>query len=205
MRRLSSLLLPLALAGAACGDPIDPITTGGGTGATGFAVILTDDPANDPATALTRSGAGPLAIDGEIEGSVRVFLRNENDALIDLGADREVFLELQGSDSLTLRGLTRPATGRYVGIQLRFEGVSVLVRGGSEVGDTVLTQDAVLDVGNGGVATVEVATLPFDVVSEIDRDVVVDLNSERWITEANVDAGLVPQADLANNVTVEIP
>ena len=205
IRRLIGLILPLSLAGAACGEAIDPVTGGEGSGATGFAVILTDDPTNDAGT-TSGDGQTPLALFGEIEGSVRVSLRNENNALVDLGADRDAFLELQQrADSLVLQDLTRPPTGTYTAIQLRFEGVSVLVGGGSEVGDTTLTQDALLCVGNGGVATVEIATLPFDVASDTDLDIVVDLNAERWITESNLDAGLVLQTDLANNVTVEIP
>ncbi|HUF14072.1 MAG TPA: hypothetical protein VMN78_13290 [Longimicrobiales bacterium] len=206
MRRLISLLtVPLALAGTACGDPIDPVIGGEGGGTTGFAVILTDDPTNDPGLSGSRASQGPLAITGEMDGSVRVSLRNDANGLVDLGVDQDVVLPLQqGSDSLRLQNLSRPPTDTYVAIQLRFEGVTVLVRDGSEVGDTVLTEDVRLDVGN-GLATVEIATLPFDISGETELVLVVDLNSEAWITRANLDAGTVPQADLSNNVTIEIP
>lgn len=207
MRRLISLLsLPLALAGTACGEPIDPVTGGEGGGTTGFAVILTDDPTNDPGPFGSRLSQGPLAITAEMNGSVRVALRNDANGLVDLGVDQDAFLLLQqGSDSLRLEDLTRPPTDTYVAIQLRFEGVTVLVREGSEVGDTILTEDVRLDVGNGGLATVEIATLPFDISGATVTNLVADLNSEAWITRANLDAGAVPPADLSNNVTIEIP
>lgn len=203
-RRASPFILTLSLAGIACGDDaIDPVTGGEGSGETGFAVILTDDPGNDPGLAPQR--AAPQAITGELEGSIRVALRNQADNLVELGLDQDAFLELQGADSLRVADLTRPPADTYVGVQVRFEGVTVTVFEGSEVGDTVLTENATLGLGSGGIATVEVATLPFDITSETVLDVVLDLNSEQWITSENVDAATVPQADLTNNVTVDVP
>lgn len=204
MRRLIGLILPLSLAGAACGEPIDPVTGGQGSGATGFSVILTDDPTRSPGTG-TATSQGPLAIVAEMEGSVRVSLRNDANGVVDLGVDRDVVLDLQGVDSVTLRNLQRPPTDTYVGILLSFEGVNVTVHQGSQVGDTVLTQNAVLGVGNGGAATLEIPTRAFDVASETRLRVVVDLNAERWITRNSLAAGSVTQATLSNNVTVEIP
>lgn len=205
MRRTTSLLLvPLSLAGIACGDAIDPVTGGEGSGATGFAVVLTDDPANDPAPGPQR--VGPAAITAELEGSIRIALRNEADDLVDIGIDQDAFLELQqAGDSLELRGLTRPATDTYVAIQIRFEGVTVTVFQGSEVGDTTLSGTEAVGLGSGGLATVEIATLPFDIDSESVLDLVLDLNSELWITGDNLEAGIVPQADLTNAITLEIP
>lgn len=201
MRTARLILLPLALAGIACGDSLE-LTTGEGPGTTGFAVIITDDPANDPTPGPAR--VGPRAFSGTMDGSIRVALRSDGGALVDLGLAQDAFIELQeAGDSLTLADLTRPAVDTYVGIQLRFEGVVVTIDSGSGVGDTTLTQNAVLDVGN-GLATVEIATLPFDVDSETAMDIVVDLNSERWVTTTNIEDTEVSQADLANNVTVEI-
>ena len=195
MRR-TAILLPLALAGAACGnDAIDPVTGGEGSGATGFAVLLTDHP-----------GEGATPMGGELEGSIRVSLRNDADALVELGIDQDVLLELQqGSDSLELGDVTRPPTGTYVAVQIRFEGADATVFSGSVVGDTTLTNDAVLVLGTGGLATVEIAALPFDVDSESELDLVLDLNSELWITRDNIAAGTVSQADLTNSVTLAIP
>ena len=207
MRRLNGLLtLSFALAASACGEPIDPVTGGEGSGARGFAVILTDDPTNDPSVGGGGASRAPFAITAEMDGSVRVSLRNDANALVDLGVDQDAFLLLQqGDDSLTLRNLTRPPVDTYVAIQVRFEGVTVLVRDGSEVGDTILTEDVLLDVGNGGLATVEIATLPFEIAPGTTTNLVLDLNSEGWITTTNVEDGVVPQADLASNLTIEIP
>jgi hypothetical protein len=203
MRRTTGLLLLVGLTAAACGDSIGPITGGEGGGNTGFAVKITDDPANDPAPGPQR--VGPQAVAGELVGSVRVSLRNDAGSLVDLGTTDDVVVELQqGADSVELEDLTRPANDTYVGIQLRFEGATATVFSGSEVGDTTLTEDTPLDVGSGGVATVEITTQTFTINSESEFDIVVDLNSELWITTTNIEDAAVPQADLANNVTVEI-
>ena len=205
MRGTTGLLLILALGAAACGEnALDPLTGGEGGGNTGFAVLITDDPANDPAPG--PQAAAPQAIEGELTGSVRVSLRNDAGGLVDLGTTDDLVIDLQqGADSVLLSDLTRPGNDSYVGIQLRFEGMTATVFEGSEVGDTTLTDDVVLDVGGGGIATIEVATQTFEIDSETDLDIVVDLNSELWITTTNIEDEAVSQADLANNVTVDIP
>lgn len=205
MRRMVELLIGLlSLTVIGCGDAIDQLTAGEGSGTTGFAVVVTDDPANDPSPVVQR--AGPLAIAAELDGAIRVALRNDADALVELGTDQHAFLELQQpGDSLRLADMSRPPTDTYVAIQIRFEGVSVTVFSGSEVGDSTLTDDRVLSLGSGGLATVEIATLPFDVASESVLDLVLDLNSELWLTDDNVAAGTVSQADLVNSITVELP
>ena len=205
MNRAIALVVPLALCAGACGESaIGPITGGEGNGNTGFAVLVTDDPANDPSPGPAR--VSPQAVEGSLVGSIRVSLRNAEDALVDLGLmqDAEVALQ-EGGDSLRLSDLSRPPADEYVGIQLRFEGVDVTVLAGSEVGDSTLTNNVVLDVGSGGLATIEIATQSFAIDSDTDLDIVVDLNSELWITGDNIDDTIVSQADLANAVTVEIP
>ena len=194
MRRAIGLLTTTVVVAAACGEnAIDPITGGEGSGATGFAVLVTDDP----------TGTG--SISGEMTGSIRVSLRNDAGALVSLGVmqDAEVLLHEDG-DTLQLTDLSRPPADDYTGIQLQFEGVSVRVGSGSEVGDTTLTSNVVLDVGTGSVAAVEVAFPTFTVDNDSDVAIVVDLNSEDWITEANLEDQAVPEDDLVNSVTVEI-
>ena len=204
MRRHGVLLLAIALV-AACGEnAIDPTTGGEGNNSTGFAVIVTDDPANDPAPGALRARLGPLALTGEMVGAIRVSLRNDSDALVDLGtADIEMALQ-QGADSVRLSDLSRPPTDTYVGIQLRFEGVDVTVDSGSEVGDSTITSDVTMSVGSGSLATIEIATETFDVASDSQLRLVLDMNSELWITGENLDDAVVPQADLSSNVTAEI-
>ena len=205
MKRAIALLAPLAFCAGGCGEnAIGPITGGEGEGNTGFAVLVTDDPANDPTSGPQR--VAPQAVEGVFAGSIRVSLRNDEDALVDLGLMQDAEVELQeGGDSLRLADLSRPPADDYVGIQLRFEGVDVTILSGSEVGDSTLTENVVLDIGSGGLATIEIATQSFAIDSETDLDIVVDLNSELWITGDNIDDTIVSQADLANAVTVEIP
>lgn len=203
MRRGTRLfLLPLSIGIAACSGDALEVVTGEGPGTTGFAVHVTDDPTID---ASPGSGpTGPVDFSGELDGSIRVALRSDGGALVDLGLVQNAVIELQQvGDTTALSDLNRPPTDTYVAVQLRFEGVSVRVDAGSEVGDTTLTQDAILNVGN-GLATVEIATQPFTVTSEATLDVIVDLNSELWVTTTNLDDDAVPQADLTNNVTVDI-
>jgi len=203
MRRHGLLLIAVTSI-AACGEnAISPQTGGEGNNSTGFSIVVTDDPANDPSP-VAASPSAPSAITGEVVGAIRVSLRNDDDALVDIGtADIELPLQ-SGADSVRLSDLSRPPADTYVGIQLRFEGVDVTVESGSEVGDSTITSDVVMNVGSGSVASIEIATETFDVASDTQLRITVDLNSELWITGENLDDAAVPQADLASSVTVEL-
>ena len=194
-RSIALLLIPAALI-AACGeDAIDPVTGGEGNGATGFDVFVTDDP----------PGTGTPDITGEMNGSIRVALRNDAGALVNLGVMQGAELLLQqDGDTLRLTDLSRPPADDYTGIELRFEGVDVTVDAGSEVGDTTLTSDVVLEIGTGSIATVEIGLETFSIDNDSEVAVVIDLNSEDWITRTNIEDSFVPQAALANSVSVEI-
>ena len=194
MRRAIGLLSITVAFAAACGEnAIDPVTGGEGNGATGFDVLITDDPTGTP------------TMSGEMTGSIRVALRNDAGALVNLGVMQGAEVQLQDEgDTLRLTDLSRPPADDYTGIQLQFEGVDVRLDSGSEVGDTTLTSNVVLDVGAGSAATVEIAFPTFSVDNDSETAILVDLNSEDWITRANIEDAAVPEDDLVNSVTVEV-
>lgn len=193
--RLTAPLLLLALATAGCDNERIGGVVGGGSDQ-GFNVVLIDDPDALP---------DGTVIDGFIEADVRVALRNDIGDLVTLGVARDVVFDLQGpGETLRLDGLDRPAAGTYGGVQVSLEGARVELAEGSIIGGTTLAEDAQLQLGTAGAATLEVATLPFDVVSETARTVVIDLNAEQWLTNANIGAATVPVTDLSNNVTVTV-
>lgn len=203
MRRYSWMLVPLAVTLAACGnDAIGPVTGGPGSGATGFSVVLTDDPATSPTGSIPTA---PTTLAGNLSGAVRVALRNDAGTLVDLGLSQSAQVPLRaGSDTVALRNISRPPAGSYVGVLLSFEGATATVLAGSQLADTTLAQTAVLGVGTTGLAVVEFITPPFAVTTQNQVRVVVDLNAERWITRNSLIAGAVSQAELANNVTVAV-
>lgn len=196
MRRNTASLVILAAFGAvACGeDAIDPVTGGEGGGAEGFSVVVTDDPGINDAT-----------LAGVVRGTLRVALRNDAGALVDLGPAEGVEVPLHaGADTILLEGIARPPADSYSAVQLRFEGVDVEVFAGSVVGDSTLPQNVVLDVGSAGVATVDMLVPVFDIASAFATEIVVDLNSEAWITDTNLNDVAVPQSDLATSVSVDV-
>ena len=194
--RKAGLVLGIVLVGvvAACGkDAIDPVTGGEGSGSEGFSVLLTDDPGLEDAT-----------LQGTVTGAIRVALRNDAGGLVSLGVADDIELPLHEGDTIRLSGLSRPPVDDYTAVQLRFEGVDVAVDAGSQVGDSTLANDVTLDVGGTGAATVDVLVPVFGVDNASVMEIVIDLNSEAWVTGANLDDQVVPQADLANSVLVEV-
>lgn len=196
MHRIKAYLaIPLAFAAMACGnEPIDPVTGGEGSGSEGFQVVVTDDPAGDEET-----------LRGTVSGTIRVSLRNDAGGLVSLGVADDIEIELhEGADTVELEGLTRPPLDDYTAVQLRFEGVVAEVLAGSEVGDSTLAQNVVMDVGTAGNAVVDVLVPTFGVDASSVLEIVVDLNSEDWVTGDNLDDAVVPQADLVNSVSVDV-
>ena len=196
MRRVIGMLPIAVVLAAACGDAIDPTTGGEGNGATGFSVRITDDPPGTPSTP---------DFTGDLSGAIRVALRNDAGALVSLGVmqNAQVALQEEG-DTLLLTDLSRPPADDYTAVELRFEGVDVTVLAGSEVGDTTLASNAVMELGSGNLATVLVAVPTFSLDNDSDVAILVDLNSEAWVTRSSLAASVVPQAAIANSVTVEI-
>ncbi len=187
------IAVPVLCALAACGEAIDPVTGGEGSGSEGFTVVLTDDPGDEDAT-----------LQGTVTGAIRVGLRNDAGALVSLGVADDIELSLHDADTIRLEGLSRPPIDDYTAIQLRFEGVDVVVEAGSQVGDSTLANNVTLDVGGSSAATVDVLVPVFSVDNSNVMEIVIDLNSESWVTGANLDDQVVPQADLTNSVLVEV-
>lgn len=185
--------VPVVCALVACGEAIDPVTGGEGSGSEGFSVLLTDDPGDEDAT-----------LQGTVTGSIRVGLRNDAGAIVSLGVADDIELPLHDGDTITLSGLSRPPVDDYTGVQLRFEGVDVEVEAGSQVGDSTLANNVTLDVGGSGTAIVDVLVPVFSVATSNVMEIVIDLNSESWITGTNLDNQIVPQASLSNSVLVEV-
>lgn len=194
MRRARMLFgVPAVCALMACGEAIDPVTGGEGSGSEGFTVVLTDDPGEQDAT-----------LQGTVTGSIRVGLRNDAGAVVSLGVADDIELPLHEGDTVVLTGLARPPVDDYTAVQLRFEGVDVEVEAGSHVGDSTLANNVTLDVGGSGTATVDVLVPVFSVAAANVMEIVVDLNSEAWVTGVNLDNQVVPQAALSNSVLVEV-
>lgn len=185
--------IPVVCAVCACGESIDPVTGGEGSGSEGFTVVITDDPGTEDAT-----------LQGTMTGSIRVSLRNDAGALVSLGVADDIELPLHDGDTVRLEGLSRPPIDDYTTVQLRFEGVDVEVEAGSQVGDSTLANDVMLDVGGTGAATVDVLVPVFGVDNARVMEIVIDLNSESWVTGPNLDNQVVSEADLSNSVLVEV-
>ena len=185
--------IPVVVGAIACGEPIDPVTGGEGSGSEGFTVVVTDDPGNEDAT-----------LQGTVTGSIRVSLRNDAGAVVSLGVADDIEIPLHEGDTIRLEGLTRPPTDDYTAVLLRLEGVDVEVEAGSQVGDSTLSNNVTLDVGGSSTAAVDVLVPVFSVDNSNVMEIVIDLNSEGWITGENLDDQVVPQADLVNSVLVDV-
>lgn len=198
MRRTFWLVLAALFVVAACDEEhIDPIGAGG-NGDTGFRVLLVDDPAIDPDV----GGGGNSVFTGVLEGGASVALRNQAGALIDLGSSEDFTLELQDGDAAVAISETRPPAGTYVAVQLSLESASALIPAGSTIGGAIVEDDTSIDVGPAGLVVIERSIIPAVISNDTQRELVLDLNAETWITAANLADGLVDEDELGNSVAV---
>lgn len=106
-------------------------------------------------------------------------------------------LALQSSgDTTTIRGdVTIPAR-TYGRIRLVLENASATLDAGSQIGTTLLSASVSLGLGADGKVVIEKDVTGLTVAADSESRIVLDLNSEAWVTEENVDAGAVSETDV---------
>ena len=165
----------------------------------GFEVLLVDDPLLDPDVgAPTVIGA----MDGSLDAGVRVALRAENGTLFEVGQPETVLLDLQATDGTVPLDVVRPSPATYVAAVVTIENATAEILAGSEIGGLTLDQDEVLDIGPTGLVVLERSFVPVTLTSQSRLSLLIDLNSEVWITQDNIADGIVDEAEVQNAVTV---
>lgn len=184
----------LALPALGCGSG----ATGPGVGAGTASVVLLDPPGATAEAPEEPSGPFEATLDAEVEA----YLSVDGDTWEPVGSQAALKLRLQTGDSATLVRQDLPAR-TYEHLRLILRGVATIAPG-TELGGTLLDAAVAIALGSGGEVAIEKRLAPFEVRSGGAVRLTVDLNSEAWITEQNVERGFASQAELGASMRVQV-
>jgi len=189
MKILSRSVAILALVGGplACGGD----DNGGGPGGPGRAqgVIVDQELAS---------------FSGTITGNVQVSMSEDSTVWVNLGSLNGITIQLQtDGDTTNVHGQQAVPAAFYTWVRLTFDGAQANLDAGSVFGGTTLATNTSVDLGGSDDRVEVVKPLNFTVVESttMRTSLVFDLNSEDWLTEASVNAGVVEDAPM-ENITV---
>ena len=186
MKRLVEFigLSMLLVAQASCGDESGPAGPGRIQG-----VIA------DPLTA---------SFSGSVAGDVQVSISEDSTSWVNLGSLNGITIQLQtDGDTTNVHGEQSVPAASYTWVRLTFQDAQARLDAGSVFGGTTLANSMDVDLGGSDDSVEVVKPLNFTVVESTTTrtSLVFRLNSEDWLTEAAVNAGVVEDAPM-QNITV---
>ena len=109
-------------------------------------------------------------------------------------------------EAAVLRASGHVPAGVYRYVRLIINQAQATLASGSEIGGLDLPSDITLSLGGSGEVILEkLLVQPLHVTAATTAQLLVDFNSERWVTEDNVLAGQVRTEDLAAALTAGSP
>lgn len=202
--RAAAVSAVLALALAACnGTSNNPVGIGGGAGSTGTVRGMVADNPNgvNPSVQSVRfdvSGAsGANSYTGTISGTASMAISADDSTWVDLGTPNSFTVAAQSNtNGADVTGAVSVQTGTYSHVRLILHSVTLHLNAGSLIGGVTLTNDVSVELGGGTDVTVDVAVPSFTVNADAttETDVIVNLNSQTWVTDSTVQSQAVSAA-----------
>lgn len=203
MKRI--LMAPLAaFALVACGDDTgtnpdpDPSTHG-------YVRAAITDGSGASAAMFSRAGAG--SANGTIQADVQVEIQTQAGAWVDVGNPAQVNVAAQSNGSATvISGDVLVPVGTYSRVRLTMENAEAHLLAGSVLGVLTLTADVDIVIGGSdGRVIVEYTVSPFTVQAggTVSTELLFDLNSEAWLTQATAEAQVVADGAVQSGSTCE--
>lgn len=198
----SSAFVLAALAGlgslAACGD--------GSTGPEGsgtVTAVMTDQNGSAGVASRGATTSGQASFDGTFDGEVQVQISTDGETWVDVGAPQSVSVDLQSSGETTVQSDVEVDGGNYTRVRVVMSGASANLDAGAVIGGTTFSSAVSVSVGGGSETTVEKQVVQFQVDSDTDMVLAVDLNSEAWITSESAQSGSASEAEVESAVAVD--
>lgn len=190
------LLAPVVVA---CGGD-DVTRPRGGAGTT--SVVLVDPPS--PASAREHVHAlRSTAFEGTLTGEAEAYLSVDGETWVDIGSVEQVRLRLQSGDSARVTEASVPAD-TYSHVRIVLRDAVATVQAGAELGGIFVETDLSLQLGGDGEVVVEKQLAPFEVGAGGETRLIVDLNSNAWVTQESAERGSVSEADVAASIRVQV-
>lgn len=197
------VLLLAALAGlgslAACGDDDGTGPEGPGT----VSAVMTDPGGSSAVASRGAAAASQGAFTGTFDGEVQVQISTDGETWVDVGSPASVSVDLQSSGETTIRSDVEVDAGTYSHIRVVMSGAGAGLNAGAVIGGVTFSSAVNVSVAGGSEVTVEKEVVQFRVDSETDMVVVVDLNSEAWITSETAESGSASEAQVQSAMAMD--
>lgn len=204
-----AMLLGSAALSAACGEASAPEPTGA------IETLLIDDPGSELALALPlprfafvhHKNFGGDYFHGRLAGDMQIQVSQDGTRFHTVVGGEALAVGLQDpEEAAVLRASGHVPAGVYRYVRLIINQAQATLASGSEIGGLDLPSDITLSLGGAGEVILEkLLVQPLHVTAATTAQLLVDFNSERWVTEDNVLAGQVRTEDLAAALTAGSP
>lgn len=202
---LTTAALGLALSAVACSDDDDPTDPMNDMGTVAATLVDGPDPQPVGATAAPTSLARQVeaAFSGTFQGDTRVEIYEPGeDQWVEVAGQSATTLDLASNDEAVLGSSSQIDVGTYTRMRLTITGGEAVIAAGATLGGIVLVADVTLNLGGSGTVVIE-KDVALTVAADATTTLVIDLNSEAWVTEENTDDGTVTEGEMESAADVE--
>jgi len=192
------LLVTAGSCGSKNGDPlnVDPDEPGDTLTTGSFQGYVQDDP-TVPQNTTGNSYHGTLT------GRMDVEISKDGQTWRSLGAPRDVTLALQTTNArFVLSGKVDVPAGTYSHVRINIGSAGFIIAAGSVVNNVTLTSDVHMRLGDTGSGVARPNVTAFTLEAGKAATIVVELNTERWLSVSNLESRQVPKEDVEHNTTV---
>ena len=187
-------LSAVVLSTVGCGDTTRPEAVFMGT----LNVVVTDDGID----ARGVDAPGPVGFEGRLSADFRVSISPNGTDWVSLGVPAEIDLALQAPGAaLRLHPPVDVPAGTYPYLRITGGWGVARIEGGADVGGQTFPDPVHLRVGENRLRIETRLPKAIFVAPGGHMSVEIDLNSERWISRDNIEAGTVPETDVETALT----
>lgn len=196
-------LATASLLAAACGDD-DPVGIGD-TGVVNATLVDTPDTQSASGAVETRRfNQLQASFDGTFQGMTTVEIYSpDDDSWIAVTGTSTTQLDLGSTDTAELGSSSQIEAGvSYTRVRLTIVGGEALIEAGATLGGIEIGADVTLELGADQEVVIE-KDLAFTVQANSATNLVIDLNSEAWVTEDNVEDETVSEEEMESAASMD--
>lgn len=202
MKSITSVLAAALLLAACDGD-----ATGTGSGDSRIQVSARGDDAPASQSVQSADGGAPsfthTSAQGTIDFRARVYVQSSTSGWVELtnGAAGQGTVDASGHGSAVAFASSRVRAGSYNRVRVVFQDVDANVSGGVQIGSGLLTGSVSVNLESDGEVVVE-REINVAASSGATSQVVINLNADAWLGQANATTRTVSEASFRNAVMV---
>jgi hypothetical protein len=164
---------------------------------------------HDSAAVLPEGRTTPVPADsasytGTITGTAQVEVFSDIDGWTPVGEPTEVTFEVYCEEAAVVDAQADVAPGSYSQVRLTLTDFVANVAGGAVIQGTTYVDPFTVGFGDGSPVVVEKTVTPFTISTGGVTTLIFDLNTELWLDDGTISAGVAPAAEIeaATNVII---